>query len=512
VPPHPSIKETDVLESLVLNLETLAPRTEMLEGEEHLVVPLVAIMEGVWPGSDGPLLYLNEQIAQHPAGWDHKPIVVFHPTINGKGVTACDPAILNTQKIGIILNSRTADKKLKQEAWLNKAKTAKVDQRILDKIAKGEKVEVSTGVYVDQVGPSGVWNGKNYKASATNLRPDHLAILPDGVGACSVKDGAGLLQNSSTGEIPKDEVSAGLERFQAGLQRYLALAGVSSKPLIVNDTSLSDIHGSVCQALYQQYQKPGYSWNGWVEDVYADYFVFYNGGKLYRQSYSMDGSKAVLSGEPVEVVRVVDYQPVGSVTGNRSSMEANKMDKKTKVDSLIANSGGVWAETDREWLMGQPDDKLDKFAKANIPVPVPPPAPVPVANTAPVAVPTLAPAAVQPQTVEQFIATQVPVAMRPVFNRLMTQEQENRVKLIGIVQNAPGNRFTKEQLEAAPTETLEGLAALIPQPTMNGFGSGLGIPLPNYGGAAGAPPVTNNAAPTETLPMPVMNFAPPTQK
>ena len=36
------------------------------------------------------------------------------------------------------------------------------------------------------------WNGKKYSAIAHNFAPDHLALLPDGGGACSWVDGAGM--------------------------------------------------------------------------------------------------------------------------------------------------------------------------------------------------------------------------------------------------------------------------------------------------------------------------------
>jgi hypothetical protein len=47
-----------------------------------------------------------------------------------------------------------------------------------------------------QVGDNPVFNGVKYEGIARNLRPDHLAILPDDKGACSLEDGCGVNNTS----------------------------------------------------------------------------------------------------------------------------------------------------------------------------------------------------------------------------------------------------------------------------------------------------------------------------
>lgn len=576
-----------MFESLTCNLSPTY-RVEMMDGEEHLVVPCVSLTEGVWPGSDGPLLYRNEEIIKNPNLWDHKPVVVFHPTVNGRGVSACDPAIITAQRVGIVLNTQGSDGKLKKEVWLNKAKSLKVDKRIVERILANEKIEVSTGLYTDKKGGPGKWEGKDYIAEAVNFRPDHLAILPDGVGACSIKDGAGLLQNES--------MTSYVER----VNQYLLLNGFTVKPLTVNrtftaeqrqamaktgtalsdgsfpietvqdlknaiqsvgrasdytaakrhiikrakalgatkllpsdwkvtkneagitdnDTSLSDIQCAVSQALYQKYQQPGYSWNGWIQDVFDGYVIYCSGGMYYRQDFSMnDPGQAVLTGDSQEVKRVVTYEPTTSEDTAPTMMsdvtlmtrEVWEMAvKKDKVDALIANSGGQWVEADREWLTALPDDKFDKLSKKL--------EPVPVQNTAPVVAPSAAPPVTlnnngtpRPQTVQEYINTQVPVEMRPIFNRMIANEKAQKDALVAVILNAPGNRFPKEVLEATDVTVLEGMASLAsysaPPPVSN---EAAGIRLPNYAGAAGILPVTN--AQTEFLPEPDSNWNTPAKK
>jgi hypothetical protein len=103
------------------------------------------------------------------------------------------------------MNAEEEDGKLKAEAWLEVERVKQVDNRILEALEKGEMVELSTGLFTDNEPTEGDWNGEKYMAIARNFRPDHLAILPDKVGACSIADGAGLLrlnQAASEGEGP----------------------------------------------------------------------------------------------------------------------------------------------------------------------------------------------------------------------------------------------------------------------------------------------------------------------
>ena len=64
------------------------------------------------------------------------------------------------------------------------------------KIQNGNLIEVSVGIFTDNEDAEGDWNGEKYLAVAHNYRPDHLALLPGEVGACSINDGCGLRVNS----------------------------------------------------------------------------------------------------------------------------------------------------------------------------------------------------------------------------------------------------------------------------------------------------------------------------
>lgn len=181
------------MEQVKFTLNGAALTRETLEGKEYLVVPMAMLTEGVHAGSNGPLYYPGPELSKTPAVWNMKPIVVYHPTQNGVGVTATLPEVIETRKVGMIMNS-LYDDKLRAQAWLDEPKLKQVDNRVLEALNKGEMVEVSTGLFTDNEAVEGEWNGEKYVAIARNYRPDHLAILPDKKGACSIADGAGLLQ------------------------------------------------------------------------------------------------------------------------------------------------------------------------------------------------------------------------------------------------------------------------------------------------------------------------------
>lgn len=178
-------------------------RREKLHGRDYLVAPLTMLREQVLNGSDGPLFYPAVEWRRYPGSWNGMPLVVRHPVDEqGKPTTARDPGVLAQQWIGNVYRSAAGDS-LTAEAWFDEAATRAQDkalpgpQQMIPRLNRGEPIELSTGLFTDNVpAPAGaVHNGVAYTHVATNYRPDHLAILPDQKGACSVADGCGVLVN-----------------------------------------------------------------------------------------------------------------------------------------------------------------------------------------------------------------------------------------------------------------------------------------------------------------------------
>jgi hypothetical protein len=165
------------------------------------------LVPGVLQGSKGPLLYPADEVRKSPDDWNHIPIVVYHPMKDGKPVSARSPSILSKYGVGFVFHSRTDSKGvLKGEGWLDVEATRRVDKSVLDSVQLGKPIELSTGLFVDdEPAPEGaIFNDhrgtRKYVGIARNYKPDHLAILPSGKGACSLADGCGVLINEAAME------------------------------------------------------------------------------------------------------------------------------------------------------------------------------------------------------------------------------------------------------------------------------------------------------------------------
>jgi hypothetical protein len=158
------------MEKLTTNMSGTVRHAE-LEGRDHLVVPMVMLTEGVHPGSSGPLFYPGSELAKVPAVWNTKPVVVYHPEENGVGVSACDPAVLNNRKVGVIMNTEYVDGKLKAEAWIEASRVEKIDNRIMESLEADVMMELSTGLFTDNEDVEGEFEGTAYTAIARNYLP-----------------------------------------------------------------------------------------------------------------------------------------------------------------------------------------------------------------------------------------------------------------------------------------------------------------------------------------------------
>lgn len=289
----PKLK-TNQYSTFTFNLkpEKAKVRHDTMYGRDHLVVPCVMMTEGVHDGSHGPLFYPEAEMSKDPGVWNSKPVVVYHPEQNGQGVSACDPDVLNTYGVGNLYHTRWEGGGWKTECWLEEDKTKEVDDRVLNAINEGAMMEVSTGLFTDIEEAEGEWNGEKYVGIARNYRPDHLAILPDKKGACSIEDGAGLLRNED------------------GRETIFHLA--------FNEMSHQDVRDKLSEKIRTEddREKGVYAW---VMEVWDDYFIYEKGDKLYYQKYEADeaNNEVKLVGVRQEAKKKVTYELVdGTIVGN----------------------------------------------------------------------------------------------------------------------------------------------------------------------------------------------------
>ena len=164
---------------------------EEIDGQKYLIVPAVSIVEGVMNGA----LVLAEEFGRDVSMWDGQPVVIRHPTANGRFVSAYSADVPH---YGFTRNSTIDGAKLKNEVCIaiGDDNTDELTA-VLDVIATGDTLDLSWGWYRMPIQVNGEWEGVQYEEIATGIFPDHLAILPDESGACSVADGCGLPRNNN---------------------------------------------------------------------------------------------------------------------------------------------------------------------------------------------------------------------------------------------------------------------------------------------------------------------------
>jgi hypothetical protein len=326
---------------LTANMSSMV-REEEMDGQSYLVAPVVLMTEGV----HNNLFYPADELAKFPDAWNGRPLPVYHPVKRNKAISANSPKVIQERSIGMVFNAKFEDKALKGEVWINQDKAQKIDKRVLKALEEERVMEVSTGLFLEEVPIAGDWNGEAYSAIAVNYRPDHLALLPTGKGACSVEDGAGFPRINSQEE---EDDWARIKAF------------------VLNEMSMEDRTESrrstlrtLLKTKYLPEPDKGYMW---IVATYAGSVVFELEKPemlgVFEQSYIVDESGALtLEGEAVEVRKVISFEP-------KTNSEV-KVDKKAMIDSIITN-GAVFVEGDRAFLESRTEEQLKKLLPVEAP-------------------------------------------------------------------------------------------------------------------------------------------------
>jgi len=503
---------------LVTMTNTVTPivRNDTMEDKDWLVVPMVMLTEGVHSGSCGALYYPKEELEKTPVTWNHKPVVVYHPN----GPTACDPDVLTARKIGVIMNTKYEDGKLKAEAWLDPVRMDKVDNRIAEAIENKTMMELSTGLFTDIDNVEGDWGEEHYDALASNYRPDHLALLPDMKGACSMEDGAGFLRLNS--ESKKEETTANKisELWAETYFPILKAAGIDTDKLTANELSHSTVWGMLDSLIRKKNS------NAWIEEIFDSFFCYSVDGAIFKQEYEVGKDDEItLVGIAQPVVRVVEYKLKSEVSNDaNSSQKEIIMNKDELIAKLLENKDSGWTEKDKDVLNTMDEThlmkivtiienktKADAEAEKKIEEET-------AKNAAAEAAKndkgekdtsdTLKPEVVTeneekkgPMTEEEYIAA-APKNIQNVLNRGLKAYNSEKERLIGIIKANERNAFKDEYLQSRDLDELGGLAKLAaPEKSEDDVNS---ILMADYSGQAEA--VTSNTADIEVLDLPAMTF------
>lgn len=180
-------------------------REEVLGGDKYLVRPLKIIRSMVLNGAgDGPAnqyLPASELTKCPVAAWNNIPLTLGHPFQGENGdmkyLSANSPAMVQRFAIGKIFGANMDDDgRVEAEAWLHVdtcESMGGVATKALNVFKANETAEVSSAYLfnLDET-PGQAPDGMAYNAVQRDIYPDHVAILIDGVGACSNANGCGL--------------------------------------------------------------------------------------------------------------------------------------------------------------------------------------------------------------------------------------------------------------------------------------------------------------------------------
>ena len=138
-------------------------------------------------------------------------------------------------------------KRLVGEYWLDKKMLENIDDgSIIQLIKKHHPIETSTGYWSESVPETGKHNGKEYELVDKNIHPDHIALLTDEVGACSLKDGCGLNRNCQSCEVSQQKTENNFAVINGDLWQNVT-------------GSLPKEGKKIYEAVYQQYKDKGLS-------------------------------------------------------------------------------------------------------------------------------------------------------------------------------------------------------------------------------------------------------------
>lgn len=287
-------------------------------------------------------MYPADELKRSAAQLDGKPAPAGHPK-NSKGqhISATNGEALASAWIGAYCtNARHEGGRTVCDIKIN-ASAAKAHPdgeklvRMLDEAIAGASVDpihVSTGVFLREIAANGESRGKQYRAIATDLQYDHLAILLHEKGAGTPADGVGMWVNSDGAEsevetVALDTNASDLRSESGVLSRWLnRIMGRNS----ADEMSFDAIQRAIKDALPEG--------DNWPVEIYPRSVVWVDAdNRLWRQDYAVSSAGVVsLAGEMVEVRREIDYKPIEIAETNRQEPDPMK-------DQIIAalNAAGI---------------------------------------------------------------------------------------------------------------------------------------------------------------------------
>jgi len=309
---------------LLVNISTLvdnsAIRTETIEGVEFTVLPSKTLPPNIVMNR---ILYEDENVDGTIDTLDGSPATLGHPVVNGKFADAYDMMSQAKYGLGGAFNKlrgkdknglRMVDKYVPTEV-LTSTERGNI---LANAIAKGLPIHTSTGVYLNRIPTIGVNSaGQEYDYIADIKCFNHDAILVGEIGAATPEQGVGIFVNAD-GE---QEVEVMYCNLNLSSGDDYSMSAETIKEMLeeaAKQAFCPDMHDCKCE----------------VEDFTDSSVIVECMDKKYKTSYSIDGDKAVLSGDVYEVKEKYTFtQKVGKIISKLTSF--------VKSDTMDSGSGDM---------------------------------------------------------------------------------------------------------------------------------------------------------------------------
>ena len=225
--------------------EAAQARFASKDGKAWLVIPGIAARSIVMNDE----LLTDSELQSTLTDWDGVPVTLNHPQVSGEMVSAKQVG----DHLGFFGDVTLDGDKLRGNYWLDVARMVQPNaMAIFHKFSQALPVETSTGYFRTLEPGRGSYGGKDYNGIQRNIIPDHVAILPDAVGACSVADGCGAMRTNQQGcncngvqEVNQETETMAEEKEVAAVvdlrpemeQKFLAV----NEQLVTANTKLAEI-------------------------------------------------------------------------------------------------------------------------------------------------------------------------------------------------------------------------------------------------------------------------------
>lgn len=460
---------------------TVPPSRLTLNNREYLTAPAVLIVEGVLnKGYIG-----GDQLI--PQDWQHCCVVVNHPMdATGQAMSARSPAVLAQHGMGHLYHCTLGQgqrqghpvRSLRAELYLDIAQVQALGGEALQALTMLEAqqpLELSTGFYSDALPQRGTFHGEPFDEVLLNLRPDHLALLPNGVGACSWTNGgcgAPRLAHQTCGcptatctcqeESMEPAASRGWRGFVQVLREFVNRETVEAEPedeagppaadgLVLEQTD-TDIREALYGCLAREMGMDATPIFIDSVDTATQSFTYRKGERLCRRYWTMEDGVVTLTGDMEDVQRTTQYTPVPGTSGPVDEDEGQEQEVmpmsqqvptvmvKTRVNALIANPQSGWKESDRLTLERMDEAQLIRLAQQ--PELPPPPDPRPT-----------------PRIYEAFEGLDSEAAAELVEDYVTRKDQA-----LGLLLANKACVFSEQELRSMTAKKLEGILAMMGEP------------------------------------------------